>query len=70
MLLDFMDSSVRLVLLAHLSQNIQMSIVVLAKICLLKLKILQDITRVNNQCRCVNINAMMESSLLKIIQSA
>jgi hypothetical protein len=36
-LLDFMVYSVRLVLLAHLSQNIQMPIVVHVKICLLKL---------------------------------
>jgi hypothetical protein len=68
--LDFMVSSVRLVLGVHLSLNIQMSIVVHAKICHLKLKIQLNIMRVSKQCQCVNINALKDTSKLKIILSA
>jgi hypothetical protein len=70
--LDFMVSSVRLVLGVHLSLNTQMSIVVHAKIChlKLKLKIQLNIMRVSKQCQCVNINVLKDTSKLKIILSA
>jgi thioredoxin-related protein len=65
-LLVIMVYSVSLALQVHLSQNIQMSVVELVKICHLKQIIQQDMSMIVEQCQCVLMNAIKDTFRLKM----